>query len=591
MKKERLKSAAGIALAAAMLLSVTACGGNGNTNSNAGNTAANNGTVNNANQTGNNAAAEDNLYGYSTPVKLNVGFALASDFKAQGQETETQNTWMDLYKENGFDVTPMYSVDSSQGATKLSTAIASGSYPDVFGVTASDLVKYAQTNVIADISDVYEKYATPELKEYLNTDEGASLASAKVDGKLYAIPKMGSGYDSVMMMFIRQDWLDNLGLKVPTTMDGLIEVARAFTKDDPDGNGVADTYGLVLNGKEGFGSLSGLQAFFEGYGAVPGHWNGKFTFIEKDGEVVWGGALPDEMKKGLTALQGMYKEGSLAQNFGTMDLTAINKDLGSGKAGIFFAPMWGAMTSIMDAVKSDPNAHFTSARIPDGNGEGSSKAYMPTLPETYFVISSKAKNPEALIKMVNLSVQKLIHPSDEEEFNKYYGQPDVYSGWKFSLTPTLNPLKNLDNYYKESKALQTGDVSELNVEQKGDYDKMKYYLDAVKAGTAKDMIAANDATFLNGISLYTVFGDPQGGEATVDQIKTSSAYNISAYNYIPTETMSAKYSTLNKMALETIVKIIYGDSVDSYDKFLTSWKALGGDEVTKEAQEWYDSTK
>lgn len=77
----------------------------------------------------------------------------------------------------------------------------------------------------------------------------------------------------------------------------------------------------------------------------------------------------------------------------------------------------------------------------------------------------------------------------------------------------------------------------------------------------------------------------------MDLIKTSGAYNLSAYNYIPTETMSAKYSTLDKMALETIVKIIYGDSVDSYDKFLQSWKALGGETVTKEAQEWYDSNK
>lgn len=52
--------------------------------------------------------------------------------------------------------------------------------------------------------------------------------------------------------------------------------------------------------------------------------------------------------------------------------------------------------------------------------------------------------------------------------------------------------------------------------------------------------------------------------------------------------MSSKFSTLDKLALETIVKIISGDSVDSYDTFLQSWEALGGTEVTREAQEWYD---
>lgn len=73
----------------------------------------------------------------------------------------------------------------------------------------------------------------------------------------------------------------------------------------------------------------------------------------------------------------------------------------------------------------------------------------------------------------------------------------------------------------------------------------------------------------------------------VDLIKDNN-YNYSVYNYIPTETMSSKFSTLDKLALETIVKIISGDSVDSYDTFLQSWEALGGTEVTREAQEWYD---
>lgn len=576
MKHQKLKTISSLVLATALIASLTACSGNDEKESPAVNGVANN-----------TSAADDNPYGYSTPIDLNVGFAFASDFKPIGDETETNNTWMNLYSESGMNIKPMYSVDASQGSTKLSTAIASGSYPDVFGVKGSDLVKYAQTNVIADLTEAYEKYATPELKDYVNTNNGADLLASKVDGKLYAIPKVGSGYDSVMVMFVRQDWLDNLGLKMPTTMDELVEVARAFTKDDPDQNGKEDTYGLALNGKEGFAMMSGIQAFFEGYGAVPGHWNGMFTFIEKDGKVVWGGDLPTEMKKGLSALQSMYKEGSLAKNFGTMDLTAINKDLGSGKAGIFFAPQWGAMTSIVDAVKNDPKAIFTSAPIPDGNGSGSSKAYMPTLPETYWVASSKSENPEALIKLANLSVQKLIHPKDDEEYYKYSGQLGKYSGWKFSLTPTTNPLGNLENYYKKSEALSSGDTSALNIEQKTDYENIKYYLDSVKDGSFETKIKAEDAQLFTGLSYY----EAQHGLAAVDQLKSKNAINPMAYSYIPTATMTSKYSTLNKMALETIVKIIYGDSVDSYDKFLTSWNALGGEQVTKEAQEWYDANK
>jgi ABC-type sugar transport system, periplasmic component len=589
-KKQGLRTIASLTLTTAIVASLTACG-DGSNNESSTNSPAPSSEATNATAANTEASGEVNPFGFSPAIDVKVGFSFDSNFQFQGGETESKNTWMDLYNENGMKVTPMYSVDATQADTKLSTAIASGNYPDVFTLKGSNMVKYAQTGVIADLTEAYEKYATPELKAYMDIDKGASLTSAKVDGKLYAIPKVQNAYDNAMMMFVRQDWLDNLGLKMPTTMDELVEVARAFTKNDPDKNGKADTYGLALNGKEGFSTVSGLQAFFEGYGAAPGHWNGNFTFIEKDGKVSWGGDLPDEMKKGLTVLQDMYKEGTLAKNFGTMDTAAINKDLGSGKAGISFAPMWGAMTPVMDAVKNDINAHFTSAPIPDGNGTGSSKAYLSTLPDTYFVASSKFKNPEAVIKMANLGVQKLIHPKDDEEFYKYYGKVGSYSGWKFSLVPLVNPLKNRDNFEKDYAALQSGDTTGLNVEQKTNYDKMKAYLDSVKDNSFPDKVKASDTVVLSGLSSYTVFGDPQGGMVAQEKIRTTNTVNLSAYNYIPTDTMSSKYATLNKMALETIVKIIYGENVDSYDKFLKSWKALGGDTVTKEAQTWYDSNK
>ena len=47
-------------------------------------------------------------------------------------------------------------------------------------------------------------------------------------------------------MIIRQDWLDNLGLKAPTNMDEFEAVIKAFTEDDPDGNGQKDTMGLPI---------------------------------------------------------------------------------------------------------------------------------------------------------------------------------------------------------------------------------------------------------------------------------------------------------------------------------------------------------
>jgi putative aldouronate transport system substrate-binding protein len=72
-------------------------------------------------------------------------------------------------------------------------------------------------------------------------------------------------------LVIRQDWLDSLGLAAPTTLEEIFDVAVAFTEQDPDGNGLDDTYGIG-----GFIVGQGLGNRFDfilgGYG-VPGVWN------------------------------------------------------------------------------------------------------------------------------------------------------------------------------------------------------------------------------------------------------------------------------------------------------------------------------
>ena len=49
-------------------------------------------------------------------------------------------------------------------------------------------------------------------------------------------------------LYIRTDWRDALGLENPTTWDDVVEIARAFTYDDPDGNGADDTWGYLVPG-------------------------------------------------------------------------------------------------------------------------------------------------------------------------------------------------------------------------------------------------------------------------------------------------------------------------------------------------------
>nr|WP_321152525.1 extracellular solute-binding protein [uncultured Acetatifactor sp.] len=531
------------------------------------------------------AQEEKDLYGFSEPFTIKVGFSWGSDFKFVEGESSENNQWMNLYREHNIMPEILYDVDSSQGDAKMSAAIMSGNYPDVTQASPSDFINYAQTDVIADITDVYEEYASDQLKEYVNADGGLSMQNCMVNGRLYGVPKMSNSYDSVPVMWIRADWLENLNLEIPETMEDLKAVAHAFTYDDPDQNGVNDTYGLALNGTDILTNGGGdASAIFAAYNAYPG--TDGMAFVEgEDGKVTWGGSNAEGMKAGLQLLQDMYADGSLPKTFTTMNANSMFEETGAGRCGIWFGPMWAAMVPAGNAIKSDPKAHMIAAPIPTGAGQEQTDVFLTSSLESVFCVSSKCEKPEVLIKLLNLSVQKLCYPESEEEFIRFYGAPGQYSGWKPALTGTLAPLKNLDNYRKESAALQSGDTSELNAEQMGDYTNMKAFLDMYNSGD----FDPEDAAFSAGIALYTVFGDPEGAYALIDDMIAKGAFKPSAYNSLPTDAMAENAETLKKLTVETIVKIITGDPVDSYDDFLETWYALGGEDVIADAQAWADS--
>ena len=578
-----------ILLAAAMTASLTACGSSGtggesmqasaSSEGTFAESAASEGTTEGTQQ----ASGEVNLYGFDEPVTIKVGisYAAASDFTFYGGETVEDNAWMDLYNANNIYLDILYNVDPSQAETKLSTAIMSGDYPDIIQTTAAEYKNYVESGVIADVTDVYEQYASEELKEYMNYDGGMAVGALEVDGRIYGLPKMDDPYSNSNVMFIRQDWLDNLGLEVPKTMDELREVAYAFTHDDPDGNGQNDTYGLALDGVNILNnSVGDADPIFNAFGCYLGD-NGMTYIEDENGEITWGGANVEGMKAALTFLQGLYQDGSIATDFITMDSTSVFEETGAGRCGIWFAPNWGAMEPIVGAAQNDVNARIVAAPVPDGLDQGGSKAYVASSPDTIYCVSSQCENPEVLSKLWNLSV-KYQSPeyTTPEEYNMYYGDSANYSGWKTSLIAGGPAGTGQMTYHNLLEALEADDPSSLNTKELENYNSLKTYMDAVEEGTFDPL----DTEQQRGHSLYTVYGDPQCAWVTIEEMMNNDQYVLAAYNGIPSETVTNAIPTLQKLLVENIVKIITGaETVDSYDSFLETWYAMGGQDALDEA--------
>ena len=97
-----------------------------------------------------------------------------------------------------------------------------------------------------------------------------------VNGKIVALSKRP--FIKPHSLWARKDWLDALGLEVPKTLEDLVNVSVAFTKQDPDGNGVDDTYGFTAPGMTAAGSqgLFGLSPVFGAFGTTQeGQFYGK----------------------------------------------------------------------------------------------------------------------------------------------------------------------------------------------------------------------------------------------------------------------------------------------------------------------------
>ena len=117
------------------------------------------------------------------------------------------------------------------------------------------------------------------------------------DGKYYAIPFS----TQAMVTLVRKDWREKLGKPVPKTWDDLLDLATAFTKDDPDGNGQADTYGMLVPGTTDRGYL--------GWWASSFIWQGGGDILKQDGDKFTVAVDSDETVKSVD-----YKKSILVVN-------------------------------------------------------------------------------------------------------------------------------------------------------------------------------------------------------------------------------------------------------------------------------------
>ncbi|MGG4147118.1 extracellular solute-binding protein [Paenibacillus algorifonticola] len=523
-----------------------------------------------------------------TTAIVDDGASRGNAFKpGESMEDNMNLRWM---KENmGINVKFDFIVTKPEDYdTKLRLLLSSGAkLPDAFRAQGEPLQSLLSANKLMSLDEAIEKYAHPGYKELLK-NYGYTLGEVKKDGKIYGLPSFFMG-DEGTVMWIRKDWLDNLGLQPPKTLAEFENVLKQFTENDPDKNGKNDTIGLAVPLKEGpwtwMGQTDAIVAALTtqmiNTSDIRSFWN-----KGEDGKLTYGAINPDA-KLYLQTMKDWMSKGYMDKEAGIKDPSKSSELVASGKAGIMFGPAWMGDWPLSDATKNDPKADFEPYPLPAGP-DGLVGRAEKMLVSGFTVFNKDFKDIEVWFAYFNKMFAKQL----EQE-----GDPFFDPRWK-------------DGYYEGY------DYVKYNGKLiKGDYEAAGVPADQwpLKDGRSMDMrfmmtnILGSSVTipYSNEAPVKKFLADPDAEplsskEFDVKQMKKKQIDGqgvrinqgiTEGKNYFTgpmTPTMKSKGELLKKLATESYLKIIYGDQpIEYFDEFVKEWLDNGGQKITDEVNAWY----
>lgn len=361
LKRNLIKKSFAVLLAVAMTMGMAACGGSGNPSSPSG-SSSDSGSENESPKDEGNEAAQsgeadggtasaDDLFGDEVTIRVMVW-----DRGNAAPGTTTENNTLTQYikdqvKEK-FNINVEYvSVPRSGSDDTLNIMMTGGQAPDiVFTYDQALYYNYASSGALTDLTDAYAKY-------------GADIANfcaeaqpiGEVDGKRFAVMKQRGTANARHTSYIRQDWLDELNMELPTTKEELGEYLYAV-KEAGLGipwamSGRGDTEKMYLNF---VGSYVPLE-------------DERKAYIYNEAYM----AVAPEAKEGLKVLNQWYNDGLITQEFPTDTAEdAFLADVSNGKVGFVLddtTQIWDPTQVLNNAVGHETFVPIMCFDLPDGS--------------------------------------------------------------------------------------------------------------------------------------------------------------------------------------------------------------------------------
>lgn len=241
---------------------------------------------------------------------------MSKDFYSDPDFTEPFTTL--FKKDTGVDL-EVIAIPTNGWEDKVTASFMSGELPDIARLPA-DLYPFVKQDFLLPLDEYIA--GNPVIQQILADNPGA-IEPMQFFGETYGISVSNAKY---MTIWLRQDWLDKLEIKMPTNVDEFIEMLRAFRDNDLDGNGKKDTIPLTMPAT--LQPMDMFAAFFGTHNEV----------YMKDGKAV----VPyrtEEYKKFMEFMKTLYDEGLIDKEIPTNTAySTIREKFNTGVAGA--AVMW-----------------------------------------------------------------------------------------------------------------------------------------------------------------------------------------------------------------------------------------------------------
>ncbi|NMO95445.1 extracellular solute-binding protein [Paenibacillus lemnae] len=454
--------------------------------------------------------------------------------------TYEENRWVKWIREqSGIDV-KMVPVPRNEAQSTLNVMIASNQAPDlIWEFDRTYIGRLVSQGVVQPIDEYIEQYSTsykkyleenPELKAHLTFDDGKMYAVA-TKRPITAVANHG--------MWIRQDWLDEIGMEKPKTLDELIQVAQAFKEHYPDstpivGPTTADIY-------------AGLNA------AMSTQW-----YLE-DGQMKYGATL-DRFRDAIALEKQLFDLGLVDKEYFTdSNNQRANQLWTTDKAGIWMFQWGSGQVDLMmkDLLTNVPDAEPVPLESVE-TVNGKHGLYQEAIPHIYVAFNKDMKDPETAVKYLDWIV-------DQGWFTLMNGEEGVH------YTKSGDTVKRMDTdkynkevlYANEYAVLKQMEVKPEDLIEQAADDELSQRL-ATLSAEALETALKNE--FRRDIPYQPNFDEINEIRSTLDTfIRETRATTV---------TQGEKYTA--DWAIEEIRK---------------EWTRLGGPEAEKIAQQWYEDNK